>query len=1173
VGAQTALNRALDKEYKRKAKEAREEDRLLQQIGVSRSEYSNMPPQEQRFMLGKAGKAEKDGLFKKHPDMAKALVDASIDKTTGLRGVVDQIILNDPFAVMPESAVRRAGPGPAALKRLANNISAREARLTRGDLLNQQWDLDSQMRYMKYLRDEAFYNDPKNRNHPLVRKRRRREDRARGLARKKQLRKLQNTPGTKEFEQSRLRRLFRMGRAKAETEAIDDAYYNDPANANDPLVAARREREAAEAQKILKSLPGTDEHRADVLAKLSLKDAEEAANEAITEDFITAQPGSRLAKKRARETPGTEEYGKAYLEKLKESEITADVREALMKDFIKRNPNSRLADTERENTWREKDRKRARRKTAFRKARRKVTGAAHLVKRTVQMTLMTMLATLLAGLAIASKTLRAVLDVGETVRKWSMADAALNFNPGTIQKWHEYATIKGWDKEALAKAGAEVYNSFGNVFNFTKADHEAWASLLGEAFKGLTSMITPNGDANVEGLMNHIMNTLIKNIDRGYAGVDKPDVGHDQAYSEIYQRLSALMPNMALMLSYMESEFRLAQSKDSSIKSWADWKRVDPEGVEHSMSNFSNFYGRTDLDPTLVDPSKTEDRQIQNTAARQAFDHFNNFVGTLSLLKDEILQKIAINTLNTAEYVRAVIVRFLEPFFPAFAAKEHERAQVLNLQSKRALDFALPAWKGAAEEAAREAGYTGDMDTLLEAVQKAQTTMSIMPLLNLKIPNMQVLINLLDNFSRLGVYSQGLSDLARVEAELAKPKEKQVPYIVTTEMAVEAQETRTQAFRVFAGAQLEAMSWADRPGAPLPRIDIVLDEKKLAEESRNRYQYQRAQDREYKKTEEDIRREVDALNEGIKTVFEKYIPEIRIRGDRENVAGLVMAGLVNIAQALKHENRDTLVDDLAGSSIDRPLGANAEETLFMLADRAMGGRQWREVKWPAEDYQRVANKVKDIANEALKNGNVELSERIKVGIWEPMVFKINELPYADISTERVGEPVQLPLWLPEGFREFAEDVATQHSAATALQAVLGGEIVSEQAEALRRSGVLTPSEDPHKDDQETVGNYITAKVGEVVDNYIKENGGDQGSAAELLNTILGKANDQNHIVAEAKNGDLVLNMYLNGKLENTATIKNLFDQWMRGSKVIDTWMQLGRFDEQRSTDQGRRKGQ
>jgi hypothetical protein len=841
-------------------------------------------------------------------------------------------------------------------------------------------------------------------------------------------------------------------------------------------------------------------------------------------------------------------------------------RGALIRQYEAEHPDDprvaakRVGEEKKERDIRQHKRRMFLRKTGL-GAKRALSGTSRLIRANVRLALSTIITSLVAGLGIASKIYRSVTDIGDTVRRRAMSDAALNFDPGTIHAWEAYAGNRGWDKNALAHAASEVYGAFGNIENFSKTNLRLWTFLLGSGVGDLTSMLTNDGDANVETIMSAIMNRLIRNIDAGHASVVKPNVSPSQAYAEIVSQLSGLSPALGLMLSYYDSEFKLAQSKDRTITKYSDWKIKGSDGVLYDMSDWSNFYRVSQFDPVNKLP-EMPDRPIKDTATQQANEQFTNAAGAFITLRDDLLQDIAINTVNTFNAVRSIISEFLRPFFPAFAAKEAERAAIINDQSRATLETMLPVWAGRAAVAAKEQGYTGDMTVLMDAVSQSLHKNTFDPLLNLGLED-TTLTGLLNNFDLLAAYAQGLNYQRQLDEQKNRDKR---AILVTAELVSEAARSAVQQLFTIGGYRLKH-EYSDKGSPYALDVDYVLN----PEEARKR-----ADDRAKQEEQERTRQAQIAEETGRKSakLRDELVDASRVSmGMLEKEAGkAVKQGLVprltggDSYDLMRHFN---YIAGLAEKAISGPFAEHSinvngglvsmreygyTNLLIPAIKKVMQSKAFTNYQLQGSEYASIINIVSDYINYFSSHDMEDMAEQFSAELYVPLLEFLAAMPRADEATRAAMKriPIEPPGFIPERFREIIDNFWNTYSGAMALESYTRRQNASRQAGSILDSNVLT-YRDLHQNGYEAViANVISAHIGSVLAQVE-----DSNDISAVLSKYLGAAGEGNHVdVSSADNGSAILNIYLDNKLKYTTELKNMFERGVRFSKRIDTMYDL-----------------
>jgi hypothetical protein len=589
------------------------------------------------------------------------------------------------------------------------------------------------------------------------------------------------------------------------------------------------------------------------------------------------------------------------------------------------------------------------------------------------------------------------------------------------------------------------------------------------------------------------------------------------------------------------------------------------------MAMLGNFISATTWDPALLSSASAPDNQVKNTATLQALEQFNDATGAFRILRNDLIQEIAINTVNILNAVRAIVTDFLAPFFPAFAAREFSRAAIINDQSREVLSNVMPMWRLAATEVVKKSGYTGDMDTLMGAFGEARTKKSLDPLMRLGIPN-TVLKYLLDNIDPLTAYSLALDyDRQLVEQNDSKHNNTRA-IVVTAELGGEQAKRESINFLNLSGyrIKLAAQSGQD-PG--YIESDTFYNMKELRERLRRESDRIRKEDERVARMAEEKAAVIGKLRADINNAHSVSLARMYQYGKKNfgpfgftygNGTDNMMLEFDTTADAISNIFKSGFDDaqgtDFTGQERIVSLKSNAMQAINELARTMRNSQQWQNGEFSGNQYNDVLNYFGLLAEKLADRGMREEALHIRDTIWIPIAEFLGTLPgavYADIDAgERVD--VHIPLidnFIPDRIRNLIDNKINRYSPTTALREHNRRVFTADQSSYLLESGVLDTRDDGSKHDQAALDTVIKGYMGEIINAYAEAYG--LSSTNALLDKLF-NSTDNNYIqAADGGNGDLILTINLDGTKGFERRIKDIIGSGGFTTQKFDIWEQLG----------------
>lgn len=349
----------------------------------------------------------------------------------------------------------------------------------------------------------------------------------------------------------------------------------------------------------------------------------------------------------------------------------------------------------------------AKRRAAMNKLRKrsrnkKLKGAGRFAMSTIGTMIATSLALLGTGIAILSKIKDAVLSIGTDIKRQNKTDQSYNFEEGTSLIWERFASQRGIKKDLLGQAAAGVVSAWSSPLAYAESNFDKLAPYLGEGITGTLRMASADGDQNVLGIIDTVIDTLARNSQAGIAG-EKSGLTKSEAFAG---NLRPLSEHNAAWGELMSNYWYDAQ-RNGGVGNWF----VD--GVEMT---FEKYRTQAKWNPKY-EPAGGNNG-VANSAIRNGAegttDSLNELLNTFKGFKTDVFERIFANTQQLVEDIRSLLTQWVGKYFPAFAMREQQRTIYMNRESEKLALANLPSVEAAAKSSMARNGLGG-----LENARKA----------------------------------------------------------------------------------------------------------------------------------------------------------------------------------------------------------------------------------------------------------------------------------------------------------------------------------------------------------------------------------------------------------------------------------------------------------------------
>ena len=271
-----------------------------------------------------------------------------------------------------------------------------------------------------------------------------------------------------------------------------------------------------------------------------------------------------------------------------------------------------------------------------------------------------------------------IVDIGNTAKRQALGDQRYNFDQGTMQGWERFAAKKGFDKNLMPNAAGVLQSQWANPLTYSSAPF-AKLAVLGVDIDKMTSMARAGGDQNVLGMMDSIMDTIVR---QSYAGktAAKSGLTPSDAFAENLELLrQAEGDSIADMTQNYWNEMR---RQGASPNSWmVNGVRMSPRAYYTQGSWNSDFQ---DTSIGTVSPAVNNADQVVADRARSAGS-------SIMSVTENLLRLIVGNTGQWIEDFRAWVARGpIGKLFPAWAEKESMRNTAQNVEAQKLVSANMP---------------------------------------------------------------------------------------------------------------------------------------------------------------------------------------------------------------------------------------------------------------------------------------------------------------------------------------------------------------------------------------------------------------------------------------------------------------------------------------------------
>jgi hypothetical protein len=356
----------------------------------------------------------------------------------------------------------------------------------------------------------------------------------------------------------------------------------------------------------------------------------------------------------------------------------------------------------------------------------KVAGAARFARNAIGFTVAAILGSVMSVIGVLNKISDKITKIGETTRRQAMTDVRYNLPAGTIRNWEVFASKRvDVGNDLLPNAVNEIAQQFSSPLFYQSGTIQKIAPWLKEGTGNLMMQSSTGGDVNALGIASGVIDDLIDASLRGVAG-SKTRLSRDQAFSENTQALVQLFPGLAELAQLYWRDF--GKSKAASI---ADWKQEGIDGKTYSVTA-ERWLTQGGWSKEYSERSAPISSEAARAGSEETAETWANLKGTTAELVRQIFESVfgGSKFAQMAEDIRAILTKWVEPFFPQFAAKEQSRVIEANRLSTDAISKNIDWKKSEADKVAVSMGYknaqsmVGDLTKLRNGDKKFISSLS-----------------------------------------------------------------------------------------------------------------------------------------------------------------------------------------------------------------------------------------------------------------------------------------------------------------------------------------------------------------------------------------------------------------------------------------------------------------